>query len=200
MNALEGLRLGISVMPFAISMMMSPGPNNVVIAAIAANFGFRATVPYLAGTTVGLLLLLAAVGSGLGALFVNFPALHASLKLLGVGYLLWLAWRIANVRGVEERVMAEPLSLAEGVLFQWLNPKAWVMALGAFATFSSVGGAVHLETAVIIATFAIVIGPSITAWALLGVWAARHLREAHAMRRFNLTMAALLVASILLVV
>jgi threonine/homoserine/homoserine lactone efflux protein len=200
MTALEGLRLGLSLLPFAVAMMLTPGPNNVVIAAVAANFGFRATIPYLAGTAIGILLLLTAVGSGLGALFVSFPELHAALKVAGAAYLIWLAWRIAGVGRVEQRAVARPLFVIEGVVFQWLNPKAWVMAVGAFATFSTVGGEVHLEAIVIIATFGLVIGPSIGAWALLGAWAGRRLEDVKAMRHFNRTMAALLIASIVLVI
>ncbi|MFN3953316.1 MAG: LysE family translocator [Pararhodobacter sp.] len=191
----NGVMLMIAVAPFALAMSLSPGPNNIMIAAIASRYGAWRTTPYLLGTLVGLTALMLALGLGLGEIFVRWPTAHAWLKMLGVAYLLWLAWRIAttplNTREGEQR----PLGFGTAVLFQWLNPKAWVMTLGAFSIFTSVGGEVFAETLIITLTFALAFVPAVLLWTAIGLTARQLLKSNKAIRGFNIAMGVLIAIS-----
>ena len=132
---------------FAAAMCLTPGPNVIMVMASAVNFGFRRAVPHILGISVGFGLMVVAIGLGLAGLFEAEPALHAAVKYLGAGYLLYLAWRIARSRPAaasDER--AKPIGFAEAALFQWLNPKGWATAIGAFVTYTAVGGETWKQT------------------------------------------------------
>jgi threonine/homoserine/homoserine lactone efflux protein len=189
--------LVLTLVPFAISMAATPGPNNVLVAASATNFGLRRTLPAVLGVVLGFGLMILLVGLGLGEVLDRFPAIHTILKYVGAAYLLYLAWRIASAKGGGTAAQAtRPPGFIEGALFQWVNPKAWIVALGAIATYTIAGESMALQALVIAAVFVVVAIPSVGAWALLGAGAARFLQTPKSLRRFNLAMAALLVLSI----
>ena len=194
-----------SASTFALSMTATPGPNNAMVAASGATFGFARSLPHMAGIALGFPLMLVAVALGAGDILRAAPALHDVLRWAGIAYLLWLAFKIATARPVPPAAAADkagkaarPLTFLQAALFQWINPKAWVIALGAIATYTSAGGRTVAVQAVALAViFLLVTVPTVAFWTLTGVGAARALRTARGLRAFNLVMAALLVASLL---
>lgn len=186
-----------TLVPFAVSMAATPGPNNVLVAASAANFGIRRTLPAVLGVVAGFGLMILLVGLGLGEVLERYPAVHAALRYLGAAYLLYLAWRIAMATGGGEmKAGARPPGLIEAALFQWVNPKAWIVAVGAIATFTIAGEGLALQALVIALVFVAVALPSVGAWALIGAGAARLLETPARLRWFNYAMAALLALSV----
>lgn len=184
-----------SALAFALSMTATPGPNNTMVTASGASWGFRRTLPHLLGISVGFPAMLVAVALGAGNLLQAHPWLHEALRWVGAAYLLWLAWRIAVAEPAAEGAPAggRPLSFWGAALFQWVNPKAWIIALSAVATYTATWG----EAAALAAIFLVVTLPVTAGWTLVGVGAARVLRSPRALRGFNLAMAALLLLSLL---
>jgi len=182
---------------FAAAMALTPGPNNIMVTASAANFGFRRVMPHMVGVTLGFAFMILAVGLGLAGLFQAAPSLHLALKYLGAAYLLYLAWRIARAgEGDGARADARPIGFLEGAAFQWINPKAWIIAIGAMTTYTTVGGSMLTEMTVISAVFAAVTFPSLAVWAMFGAGLGQWLERPWARNAFNWTMAALLVLSL----
>lgn len=183
---------------FAAVMCLTPGPNVIMITASAANFGFRRAIPHMLGIMFGFGFLVAAVGLGLAGLIHAAPRLHTVLKYAGAAYLLYLAWCIARAdarSGASAR--AKPIGLFEAALFQWINPKGWVTALGALAAFTTVGGDVLLETLVIAGVLAAASLVSVVIWAGFGTMIGRFLHNPRARLAFNGSMAGLLVLSLI---
>ena len=182
---------------FAIAGSFTPGPNNIMLTASGANFGFRRTLPHILGICIGFPLMVTAVGLGLGRLFEEVPVTHSVLKLAGSAYLLWLAWRIAQAGSVDRPdAAARPLSFFQAAAFQWVNPKAWIMAMGAVSTFTLAGQEMLPQVLTIAAIFTVVSVPSATVWTLLGIGIARILTSPAGLRVFNLGMGALLALSV----
>ena len=185
---------------FAAVMSLTPGPNVIMVTASAANFGFRRAIPHMLGITLGFGFLVMAVGLGLAGLVHAEPRIHTVLKYGGAAYLLYLAWRIARAgadSGAAAR--AKPIGFIEAALFQWVNPKGWVFALGALAAFTTVGGDVVRETSVIAAVNSIACFVSVVVWAGFGALIGRYLRNPRVRTAFNWAMAGLLVLSLALV-
>lgn len=181
---------------FALVSSITPGPNNVMLAASGLNFGFRRSMPHLLGVNLGFTLMIFLVGIGLGSVFRQVPVLYTVLKYVGAAYLLYLAWKIANSGGVEEgEVRGKPMTFLQAAAFQWVNPKAWVMAVGIIATYTPQAG---FFANLVIATLVcgIVNLPSIGIWVTFGTALRRVLHKPWAIRAFNITMALLLVASL----
>ncbi|MBN9091429.1 MAG: LysE family translocator [Reyranella sp.] len=181
---------------FAAVMCLTPGPNVVLATASAANFGFRRTLPQIAGVTAGFGVQVLAAGLGLAGLFQAEPRLHTALKYAGAAYLLWLAWRIATAASAKAGTRARPLGFVEGVLVTWVNPKGWVTTIGALAAFTRLDGDVALQTAVIALVLAAACGGSLLLWAGFGAVIARWLTRPGARRAFNGAMGGLLVLSL----
>lgn len=185
---------------FLISSAFTPGPNNMMIAASGANFGYRRSFPHILGVTFGFPAMLAAMALGLAQIFSTWPYLHAVLRYVGAAYMLYLAFRIATATGLGKiDETARPLGFLEAALFQWVNPKAVLFALSALATFTTPGGDFLTETTILTGLAILVSFSSITTWCLFGITIGRALRTSLHLRIFNLTMAALLVLSILLI-
>ncbi len=179
-------------------MSASPGPNNAMMAASGANFGFARSLPHLLGVAIGFPVMLVVVALGAGDVLRAAPVVHEILRWVGAAYLLWLAIRIATAAPTPKDAVggARPLSFLQAALFQWVNPKAWVIAISAVVTFTTAGAYALPQAAMLAAIFLVVIGPTLAFWTMTGVGAARLLRTARAIRAFNLTMAGLLVASV----
>ena len=197
---MTGLEWYISTAAFALSMSATPGPNNTMLTASGAAWGFRRTVPHMAGITVGFPAMLLAVSLGAGEVLRSRPWLHDALRWLGVAYLLWLAWHIARARPAvagQSRSSGRPLGFGQAALFQWINPKAWVIAAGAVVTYTTASGPALLgQAATIAAIFLVVSVPSTAVWTMAGVGASRLLRTPASLRVFNLVLAGLLVLSL----
>ncbi len=180
---------------FAFVTSITPGPNNLMLMASGANFGFWRTIPHMLGIGLGFVVLLILIGAGLARVFDAYPAAYVLLKVLAVAYLLYLAWRIASAAAPSaDAAAARPLTLLQAALFQWANPKAWSMALTAvtvYAPSQSLGALI-----VVALVFGAINVPSVSAWALLGQELRRLLTRPRRLRAFNVTMAVLLVASL----
>jgi threonine/homoserine/homoserine lactone efflux protein len=187
----------LAVLFFAVTMSITPGPNNFMVTAAAANFGFRPTVPHILGISIGFPVMIVLLGIGPGLALTQHPDWHAALKLVGGAYMLFLSWKIATASapggGNGE---GRPLSFLQAAAFQWLNPKAWGIALGAITAYTNVGGRVLLETLIIGAVFAPVCVLCVSFWAWGGVAIGQRLRSPPAIRRFNIAMAVLLIVSL----
>jgi threonine/homoserine/homoserine lactone efflux protein len=182
---------------FAFVGSITPGPNNTMLMVSGANFGFRATGPHLMGVAVGFFILVLTVGLGLGGLFRAYPALHRVLTVVGAAYLLWLAWKIGSSAtiGHGEGAPPRPQTFLQAVAFQWVNPKAWAMALGAVTAYAPQQGYIANVIAISLVFTAINL-PCVASWAGFGVALRRWLDRPRILKAFNLTMAALLVASL----
>ena len=191
----------LSATAFAAAMSGTPGPNNAMVAASGATFGFRRTVPHMLGIATGFPLMFVAVALGAGSLLRAYPALYTGLKWLGAAYLLWLAFKIAAADPAPKADGARrsvPLSFLQAALFQWVNPKAWIVAVGGVATYTSAAGAtLFAQAAVLALIFLAVTVPVVVFWTMTGVGAARLLQDRAGLRVFNVAMAGLLVLSLL---
>lgn len=185
---------------FAFVLSATPGPNNVMLMASGANFGLRRTVPHMLGISLGHALMVVLVGLGLGAALQAAPWAGAALKVASVAYMAWLAWRIARAAAPEERGAGDrsgggrPFTFLQAAAFQWVNPKAWAMAVGAVSLYAPSG--TLAAVALVAAVFAAVNLPSVSLWAALGTQLRRVLTSPARLRAFNWTMAALLIASL----
>ncbi len=187
----------LPLVTFAVAAYITPGPNNVMVAASAANHGFRATVPHMLGIAVGFAVMLGVVGLGIAGLLIAFPMLALSLRFVSMAWLLLLAWRIARADAPGSGPRRPPMGFFGAMLFQWVNPKAWMITLGVAGAFIEPGRPPAPQVALIAVTFFAVGLPCILPWALLGSMAGRLLRSPARLRAFNIAMAALMVASML---
>ncbi|MBB4953279.1 threonine/homoserine/homoserine lactone efflux protein [Agrobacterium vitis] len=181
---------------FAFTTSITPGPNNMMLFASGVNFGFRRTLPHMLGIGAGFLSLLIGAGLGLGALLVALPLAYLLLKIAGGLYLVWIAWKIGTSRVLGEgQAKDKPMSFFAAALFQWVNPKAWVMAVTAMATYTDV--AYYWQSVVIVGlVFAAVNVPSVSTWAGFGSSLREWLSVPVRLKWFNITMAVLLVLSL----
>lgn len=195
MNLSLDLLLGFAL--FALVTSITPGPNNTMLLASGVNFGFNRTIPHMLGISCGFFLLVVAVGFGLGAVFQAYPILYTVLRYVGAAYLLYLAWKIAHSGPVGDGAdgQAKPISYLGAAAFQWINPKAWIMAIGAISTYTPMQGYFY-NVVVIAAVFAIINLPSVGLWAACGTLLRNVLKDPRWLRVFNWGMAALLVISL----
>ena len=181
---------------FAFAASITPGPNNTMLMASGANFGLRASLPHMVGVTTGFIGLIGLCGLGLAGIFVAFPLLHQVLKWGGAAYLLWLAFKIATAKGVGMKATgARPMSFAGAIAFQFVNPKAWVMALGTVSTYVP-GRAFLANLLVALMIFMVISIFTVFTWTVFGVGLRRFLNRPLTLRIFNVGMALLLVVSL----
>ncbi len=181
---------------FTASASFTPGPNNIMILSSGLNFGVRRSLPHLCGVCVGLAVMLIAVGSGVGYLFSKYQYIHEAIKIIGVCYLSYLAWKIATSAPSQQAdTLAEPLTFMQAALFQWVNPKALVMGTSAIATFTTVGSDLVPQIALIVLVFFIMAWPAVASWLMFGASLQRVLGNPNHQRRFNIAMALILMAS-----
>jgi threonine/homoserine/homoserine lactone efflux protein len=187
----------LAMASFAFVMAFTPGPNNVMLTASAANFGFVPSIPHMLGVTLGFVVLVAASGAGLGSLLAAMPSAQTVLKVVSVAYMLWLAWKVANAGAADEGggMNTRPLTFFQAAAFQWINPKGVVIALGAITLFVSPARPIA-DLSILLTVFGVITMLSTICWSLFGVALARLLRDRRRARIFNVCMALLLVASI----
>lgn len=141
-----------------------------------------------------------AIGLGLGSLFQQFPTIHLVITVVGVVYLTWLAWKIAHAGAPEEKQNKQPISFLQSAGFQWVNPKAWIMATGAIAAFTRPADDMHWQVVQLTLVFMLAAVPSAWIWLLFGVGLQKILKNPRNLRLFNVSMALLLVVSMVPVV
>ena len=184
---------------FALVGSFTPGPNTIMVTASGAAFGFVRTMPHMLGVTFGFALMVFPVGLGLGQFFQAVPQAHAWLRIVGAAYLLYLAWRIARAGdpGAGEATR-QPLTFLEAALFQWINPKALTLAFSVVTAFTTVGGNLWLELALIALIFALACFPALVVWCLFGVAIRAFLSSPRALRITNLLLATLVALSVVM--
>jgi threonine/homoserine/homoserine lactone efflux protein len=181
---------------FAAVASITPGPNNLMMMASGATFGLRRTVPHMAGVVLGFGAMTLAVGLGLAEVLKASPLLFAVLRWGAAAYILYIAYRMVTARGPGIAVTGErPMSFLGAVAFQWINPKAWVMALAAVGTYAE-HGRFLVDVVIIAVAFMIVTTPCALAWTSFGSGIRRWFKKPGHLKAFNWTMAALLVASL----
>ncbi|WP_105213252.1 LysE family translocator [Pseudoalteromonas sp. T1lg22] len=186
-----------AVVLFAVSSSVTPGPNNIMVMTSGLNFGVRKSLPLMAGICVGFTLMLLLVGLGFSQLFEMFPNLHFLIKCIGVLYLLYLAYLIARSAGeVNSGAQSKPFTFMKGALFQWVNAKAWVVATGAIAAFTTVGESFYSQNLIIATTFFVVSFPCVGVWMMFGSLLKNVLNSPKSRAVFNYTMSGLLVLSV----
>ena len=180
---------------FAFVSSITPGPNNLMLMASGANFGFRRTIPHMLGVALGFVFMVVLVGAGLVGIFEAFPVSYTVLKVASEAYLLYLAWKIANAGPAETgEGKGNPMTFLQAAAFQWVNPKAWAMALTAISVYAP--DQTLWAILLVAALFGAVNLPSVSSWTLLGQQMARVLTNPRRLLLFNWAMAALLVASL----
>lgn len=182
---IEGL---MPLATYCALMSGTPGPNNVMLAASGANFGYRRTLPYLLGINAGVFGLTLVVCLGLGAVFMRYPQVHGVLKIVGALYLVYLSWKLAGARLAATAKVGQPLSFVNGATFQLVNPKSWMKAATLASVFMPAG--VHPALgALTVATVGLAVGfPLISVWAMFGVAIGRVLDTPRRVRLFNAAM------------
>lgn len=181
---------------FAVVSITTPGPNNLMLMSSGANFGFKRSIAHMLGITFGVGLMIFLVGMGLMTVFEKFPVSHIILKVLSVLYLVYLAYKIAtsNMQSKSSDDGAKPITFFQACAFQWVNPKAWSMALTAISVYSPDK---TIESILFVAcVFSLVNAPSASLWTLLGQKISVMLNEPHRLKIFNFTMAGFLLVSI----
>ena len=180
---------------FAFVSSITPGPNNLMLMASGANFGFRQTIPHMLGVGIGFVLMLIIVGLGLVQIFVLYPVTITALKVLSVVYMLFLAWKIATAAPPEMGEAAgTPMTFLQAAAFQWVNPKAWAMALTAMAAYAP--SQTLLAVVWVGGVFGAVNFPSISAWTIMGQKIRKLLASHRHLRVFNTVMAVLLILTL----
>ena len=181
---------------FAFASSITPGPNNMMLMASGANYGLFRTVPHMLGVGIGFSVMIALVGIGLVGIFEAWPPASTILKIVSTIYLVWLAWKIATApppadRGAES---GKPMTFVQAALFQWVNPKAWTMALTAITVYAGTRSLTAVLGVALV--FGAVNLPSVGIWAAMGQYLSRWLTDGRRRHAFNWGMAALLIASL----
>lgn len=191
------LDMFLALVAFAAATAFTPGPNNIMVTASGVNFGFVRTLPHILGITFGFVVLLIGCAAGLGALIAAYPPLQFVLKVAGAVYMLWLAWKVATSAPAPstQGEGAKPVSFWQATLFQWVNPKAVVIALSAIVIYVR-PAQWRFDLAVLLAVFALATVLAVAAWTGFGVALRQVLTDPKKARIFNIAMALLLVVSI----
>src|SRR4051794_4858874 len=189
--------LFVALIAFAAVMAFTPGPNNVMVLSSGLTYGFRRTLPHIAGIAIGVSFMVAATGLGLGAIFIAWPILQTILKYAGIAYLIYLASVIAMSEAVApgEGNPGAPMTFWSAALFQWVNVKGWVMAIGIITAYSAIAS-FPWNIAVQAALMFVMGALSSLLWALFGSALRPVLTSEKAVRAFNVVMAILLLASL----
>jgi threonine/homoserine/homoserine lactone efflux protein len=191
----------IPLILFALAMCITPGPNNIMLTASGANFGFKRSIPHILGITGGLATLMILTATGLGILFHQFPQFQIALKIVGSLYLLYLAWKIATIPELGgDNKKGRPLTFFQAALFQFLNPKALVMAFSAMTTFTITGQEYSSSAIRVVLVFLVVCIPSISVWAGFGVAVGKLLCSPRRFKIFNYSMGSLTAMSVAFII
>ena len=184
-----------SIFLFAAIAAFTPGPNNIMLMASGLNFGLRASMPHLLGICVGFPVMVILIGPGLGFIFARYPACHLVIKIIGLAYLFYLAWRIAQTSAGEDEG-GRALTFWQAALFQWVNARGWIMASSAIAAYTSAGDGMYSQILIISLIFFSMTLPAVTLWLLFGAALQKRLKSRRQRRIFNLSMASLLILSV----
>jgi threonine/homoserine/homoserine lactone efflux protein len=181
---------------FALVSSITPGPNNIMLAVSGVNFGLRRTLPQMFGIFTGLMLIVTAIGLGLGFVFSHYPLVRGAMRIGGILYTLWLAWKIASAGSLGGGDLPHPLRYGAAFAFQWVNPKLWVMAVTTVALYVRPGHTLA-DTALVSVLLAAINWPAMLLWAGFGAGLRDILRVPGRIRAFNIVMGLALAASLI---
>lgn len=188
--------LALALLTFAAITAFTPGPNNTLLLASGMNFGYRRTLPLVCGVWLGFPFMIACVGLGLGRVFDVLPGLYTALKYAGAAYMLWMAWKIAKSEPAGEGdIEAKPLSFMAMALFQWINPKAWIMSITALSAYTAPDH-YYIGVAAVVGAFMLMGFSSASTWALFGSSLRHVMNDVRYYRWINYALAVLLVLSL----
>jgi len=190
----------ISIATFTLSTVLTPGPNNIMLLSSGLTFGYKRTIPHMLGIMIGFPFMVLLVGLGLGIVFERFPLIFSALKIVGILYLLWMAFKIANNKSsfdVKEAEKSKPFTFVQSAAFQWVNPKAWIMAITAISIFVTSQENNFMQVLIIALIYMLSGLISTNTWTAGGVVLKRFIKSQSSIKIFNVTMAILLVASVL---
>ena len=197
-ESLIELDLFFSFVLFGVIAAITPGPNNVMLTTTGLNFGVRRGIPHLLGICIGFPVMLALIGLGFATLFQLYPVLHELIKVAGIVYLFFLAWKIASASGgAGEISQSKPIGFWQAAAFQWINPKAWVMGSSALAAYTTLDDSFFLQVLIVCITFTAITLPCAGVWLVFGAGLQRFLKDPDHLKIFNIVMALLLIASIM---
>lgn len=180
---------------FALVSSITPGPNNLMLLASGANFGIRQTVPHMLGIGVGFVVMVILIGIGLVGIFDAYPLTYDILRVASIGYLIYLAWKIATAAPVQAAdATGRPFTFFQAALFQWVNPKAWAMGLTAVTVYAPTQSFDAILWVALI--FGVINLPSIACWTVLGRQIQPLLSNGRRMQAFNIVMAGLLLTTV----
>lgn len=190
----------ISIATFTISTVTTPGPNNIMLLSSGLTFGYKKTIPHMSGIIVGFPFMVVLVGLGMGVIFEKFPIILSILKIVGILYLFWMAFKIANNTSsyeVEEGQKSKPFTFFQAAIFQWVNPKAWIMAITAISIFVTANENSYLQVITIAFIYLLSSIISTNSWAFGGVVLKKFIKNESSVKKLNIIMAVLLIASVL---
>ncbi len=199
MHQFYTLTMIISITSFALASTMTPGPNNIMLLSSGLTFGYKRTIPHALGINFGFPVMVICVGLGVGKLFEVFPFVYTVLKVVGISYLLWMAWHIANTKGspATQNKNDKPFTFFQAALFQWVNPKAWVVAITSTAAFITDHKIAFIQVMIISCIFFFCGILSTNSWSLGGVMLKKFIQNERLIKLFNITMAILILGSTL---
>jgi len=185
-----------ALLAFALVSSITPGPNNIMLMSSGTNFGIKKSLPHMLGVSIGFALMVALVGVGLMQLFAIYPIIQKILKIVSITYLIYLSYKIAVAAPVspETAGQSKPFTFIQAALFQWVNPKAWTMALSAITLYAPSN--TFQEVIKVALAFGVVNLPSVSTWVVLGKQIRRFLSSHKKLRIFNYFMASLLLTTV----
>ena len=188
----------MSIFMFSFATSMTPGPNNIMLLSSGLTFGYKRTIPHILGVVLGFPFMTICIGLGLGKVFELYPIIFTILKVIGILYLLWLAWHIANSKPKfkENDKDAKPLTFLPIILFQWVNPKNWIKIITAMSVYVTSVDDALTQIIIIAVIFFITVVISANSWAMGGSVLKKFIKSEKGIQRFNVIMAILLVLSI----
>ncbi len=189
--------LFLALVTFAAVAAWTPGPNNTLLMMSGVNHGFRQTSPLILGVAVGFPFMIGLVGLGLGRLFEVYPFIYSGLKYAGAAYMLWLAFKVATSKQVDagEVEAVPPMTFVQGALFQWVNPKGWMVAVTMLSSYT-LSHDYWTGVATIVATATVMGFASASGWALFGSSLRHVMSDPRYFRWINVSLGVLLVVSI----
>lgn len=203
MQEIYSLTMLLSITSFTFAGVLTPGPNNIMLLSSGLTFGYKNTIPHILGVVLGFTIMVILVGLGLGAIFETFPIIFTILKFIGISYLFWMAWHIANSKSeikTKNNQNSKPFTFIQAASFQWVNPKAWFMAITTTVSFVTNPEHGFIQVLIIAFIFMLVGFISTNIWTLGGVYLKKLIKNPLHVKIFNITMAVLIITSVLPVI
>jgi threonine/homoserine/homoserine lactone efflux protein len=190
----------VPIISFTLVTVLTPGPNNIMLLSSGLTFGYKRSIAHMSGIVLGFTLMVVCIGLGIGTIFKTFPVVFTILKILGISYLFWMAWHIANTKGIYETKTStrnKPFTFIQAATFQWANTKAWIVAITAITSFVTSSKYAFIQVLIIAFIYLLSAIIACNFWTLGGIYLKKIIKNERHLKIFNVTMAILLIASVL---